>query len=383
MPKLQNKPSLTNVASQCLDIAGSRSTQHLVTRVFLIIIVVWTATYLATPSNIYQLYSIVQSPNKVNTLGVSELSWYRAMLVTCITIMAIIIALSMKGGRMYQDDLIFISILAIYCLYWWKQWYIMNESFTNGCGIGGGSSMDASILATGLSGEDWDNIAIGRTWTRDLSSPKDRTTQLVAGVNRPEHYDFAPDDMPLYQLEPDLADMRPSIEMEQSDLNEEANTSGAGEGVRRRFAALDGPLPDGRSHWHTKHTEHQIATVLNKNSRGFGGRSINGVPSDFNKNGWGTGRENMSDNLYTPAGDLGTNGLTPTLHKNWLRDHGYKYFGEGGDEACRNDPRIGCGLDGMGRGECRNSHYCSNISAPTDDHIKKVTRGGKEMLGYP
>lgn len=385
---------------ECLDILGSRSTQHLAIRVFFILIIVWVATYCATPANIYRLHT------SSTALGPSVLAWHRAMIVTIIAIMAIIIALTMKGGQVYQDDLVFIAILAVYCLYWWQQWWTVKEAFMVGeNGIGGsGNGADASILATGLSGEDWDNMAIGRTWTRDLFIPPNPAHRLVGGINRPEHYDFAPDDMRLYTLEPDLKNAKPSIELDPVDLTSRRNSVpaiGAGSGVHLRFAGLDGPLPDGRTRWHTQHTEQQVATVLDSKSRGFAccDRDIQGMHSDFVRQGWGHGREYMKDTDMKPdATAVGTGGLTPHMHRKWLKDHGYTHVNTNsgasdintgmvdntaGDEACSRVPRMGCGLDGAGRGECRHPHYCSNMAQPTKAHIRKVTQGGSEMLGYP
>lgn len=358
-----------------LDIIGSRSTQHLAIRVFSILVVVWVATYAATPSRI----SSYMIHNTKLSISASTANWYRAMIVTITSISTIILALVMKSGRVYQDDIVFIAILTIYSLYWWQQWWIVHESFTiMGGGIGGGTGVDSSMMSTGLSDEDWDNMAVGRTWTKDLSVPKDRDGRLVAGLNRPEHYDFAPDDMPLYKLEPDLVNMPPSIELDSNDLNRQ--TRAAGKGVTRRFLPLDGPLPDGRTNWHTENIEHHISTVLDPNSRGHSNRELAGTPSDFAKHGWSKGKESMKDML---ASELGTSGLTSKMHDDWLSDYGYTYTGNGGDETCRKSPRTGCGLDGLGRGECRHPHYCSNLSAPTKKHIIKVTQGGSEMLGYP
>lgn len=370
-----------NMINQCLDIVNSRTTLHLAIKIFAIILLVWIATYLGTPSNIQTTLrniSICFKPNQQQTIwvdmGPSTLAWYRALLITITSLAISIIIICIKGGKIYQDDLVFIAIVTIYIIYWWQQWWMIKETFMSG--IGGGSSSDSSIIATGLSGEDWDNMAIGRTWTRDLSLPKNPATSLVAGINRPEHYDFSPDDMPLYQIEPDLTNLKPSIELNPDDLH--TDFTAAGNGVKRRFKKLDKPLPDGRTQWHTNHINQQVKTVLNKNSRSIENKHYNGgLHGDFANHGWGKGRENMQNT------DTIMKGLTPEMHKSWLDEYGYTYFGKGGDEVCQKQPRMGCGTDGLGRGECRNPHHCSNWPLPSQKQLRKMMQGGGEILQWP
>lgn len=386
--------STRSIIKQCLDGASSRSAQHLAIRVFLIILVVWIATYIATPHNITQ-YLYNASYNR--DISPSTISWYRALIITIISFAAIIIAISMKGGKLYQDDMVFIAIVFIYSIYWWVQWSHICEAFTT----------DASMISTGLSNEDWDNMAIGRTWSNDLSMPKHPGSRLVGGLNRPEHYDFAPDDMPLYKLEPDLANMSPSIEMSDEDLANRKIVKGAGNGVMRRFAGLDGPLPSGATKWHTQHVNQQIAIVLDGNSRGFKCKDIHGLPGDFNRHRWNKDRENMLDTSNSNSkskskykitrSDIarynkvskctGTDDLTSDMHNNWLQDYGYTYNNNGktemGDEVCKRKLRNGCGIDGLGRGECRHPHYCSNQVPPSKQQIQKIMHGGPEILAWP
>lgn len=353
----------TQNITNSLKIANSKSTLHLAIKLFAILIIVYVATTATTPNALSRWYSKQSSTQPIYISNPQYSAWVRAAIITITALLMTIIVITMKGGKIYPDDLVFMGVLGIYCLYWWVQWQSAKEAFINSDGSGGDDG--ASILATGLSNEEWHRMATGRTWSRDLAvSDKNK---LIAGINRPEHYDYAPDDMRLYRVDPYLANAEPTVgvlaEMDDADLIHK-DVRGAGHGVSRQYKELDGPLPDGRTELHTQYVEQQVNKVLAPEHRGHG--PANGLPSELF-------REPFNSNTCNSI-------LTPDMHNKWLAEYGYTYLGMGGDAIC-GDLRKGCKQSS--KGECRNPHYCSNWPPLTSTQVRKLTRGGEEILRWP
>lgn len=362
-----------------LTIANSRSTWHLALKLMSILLLVSVATCATTPTSISK-WSMLD----IQTIRQPQnLAWYRAIIISIVALVLVIIILAEKGGRIYTDDVVFMAIVTIYCYYWWSQWLAIRETFiSSDSGTGGGDG--ATILATGLSNEEWSRMAVGRTWARDLTVPD--KSKLIAGINRPEHYDFAPDDMHLYKLEPDLVDSPATVgvlsEMAESDLLP-ATVTGAGHGVSRQYQELDGPLPDGRTQWHTDYVQRQIDKTLAVEHRGHG--PANGLPSMFNlenfRNDASYDNNARNDSIKKKVAvnicEIGTRGLTNKMHSDWLSNYGYTYMGSGGDEIC-GELRPGC--KNTNRSDCSILEHCSNWPPLMDNQLRKMSRGGDEML---
>lgn len=111
-----------------------------------------------------------------------------------------------------QIDIIFTCIVVVYLIYIWKN----KESF---------------IIMDSLDEEDMDLITTSKGVNSGYKQEKvlnmhpieevKETHELVDGLNKPEHYDYTPDDIPTYQMSDELKVFKQMSDMKKKDINAE------------------------------------------------------------------------------------------------------------------------------------------------------------------
>ena len=110
------------------------------------------------------------------------------IIISIISVLCVFIIYMNKDKKLYEDDLLFIFILVVINIYNFKNQNSLLEYLQN-------HDLEKfdSLSSFKLSMSDYDNTALP-----DKSD-------LVRGSNKPEHYDYTPDDMPTFDLDKDLA----------------------------------------------------------------------------------------------------------------------------------------------------------------------------------
>ena len=140
---------------------------------------------------------------------------YKVLAVATFSLLSIIGIYISKRNVLYLDDLLFIGILVFLNMYKWRQAKHVTEAF--------------ETLATESSGDMYytepgrEDPQVFNMYPLD-KLPEDRD-ELVHKINRPEHYDYTPDDIPGYLTQPAITRLEGLRDKIQRDKNYRYNNT--------------------------------------------------------------------------------------------------------------------------------------------------------------
>jgi hypothetical protein len=139
----------------------------------------------------------------------------KVLAVATFSLLSVIGIYISKRNVLYLDDLIFIGILVFLNMYKWRQAKHVTEAF--------------ETLATESSGDMYytepgrEDPQVFNMYPLD-KLPEDRD-ELVHKINRPEHYDYTPDDIPGYLTQPAITRLEGLRDKIQRDKNYRYNNT--------------------------------------------------------------------------------------------------------------------------------------------------------------
>ena len=141
-----------------------------------------------TNNNINKNNTITNTNLKTKSNDTKKIIIQKNVIIAIISVFCVFIIYMNKNKQLYEDDLLFIFILVVINIYNFKTQnsllqYIQDNNLEKFDSL---SSFKLSML-------DYD-----KTEVPDKS-------ELVRGSNKPQHYDYTPDDMPTFDLDKDLA----------------------------------------------------------------------------------------------------------------------------------------------------------------------------------
>ena len=136
----------------------------------------------------------------------------KVLAVATFSLLAVIGIYISKHNILYLDDLIFIGILAILNLYKWKQTVQSIETFEALAKDPLESSGDMYYTEPGRKDQQVFNMY-------PIEKIPDDRDELVHKINRPEHYDYTPDDIPGYLTQPAITRLEGLRDKIQRDKN--------------------------------------------------------------------------------------------------------------------------------------------------------------------
>ncbi len=146
---------------------------------------------------------------------------FKVLAVATFSLLSVVGIYISKRNIIYLDDLIFIAILVFLNMYKWQQAKQVTETFE-----GLAKQVNNPLKSSG----DMYYTEPGREDSQAFNMypldkiPEDRD-ELVHKINRPEHYDYTPDDIPGYLAQPAITRLEGLREKIQRDKNYRYNAT--------------------------------------------------------------------------------------------------------------------------------------------------------------
>lgn len=147
---------------------------------------------------------------------------FKMVFTVCVFIIMILYYILISNTNRSSIDILFSSIVLVYVIYIWTRKdniQLKNNSIKK---VKGGEGF---IIMDEFNEEDMDLIHSKNQngYRKGISMyPIEKSynkTDLVHGLNKPEHYDFTPDDMPTFQLNDELKVFKQMSDMKKGDIN--------------------------------------------------------------------------------------------------------------------------------------------------------------------
>ena len=266
-----------------------------------------------------------------------------------------------KNGVRNNSNIVFTSIVLVYVIYIWtrkeegKDGFIIMDEF---------DEEDMDLIHSKK--ENGYSKGIGMYPIEESKDKKD----LVHGLNKPEHYDFTPDDIPTYQLNEELKVFKQMNDMKKGDIN--ANWMNKVEGHDPSFVpAMEGGFP----FYDTKEKVHDLFN--NKHPHQEWNESILTALMETPR---------TPSHLLDKSGD-GLPGIVQYNRKTGRGQNKYKYLEETVEEDGKTDKRntiqipdimneYKCDSDEsnfkIGDNSMNISQGCSNFPIPGFSNLKKI-----------
>ena len=204
--KLKNNNEKQKLSENCVNIAQfitSKTIFHLLLKILLLSLIVYLSNsrvidkliekdilnHINNNKTISNNLKKTQNKTKTNdTNDTKKIIIQKNIIISIISVLCVFIIYMNKNKQLYEDDLLFIFILIVINIYNFKNQNSLLEYLQN-------HDLEKfdSLSSFKLSMSDYNNTALPNK------------SDLVRGSNKPEHYDYTPDDMPTFDLDIDLA----------------------------------------------------------------------------------------------------------------------------------------------------------------------------------
>tara|TARA_B100000902_G_C27314703_1_gene920520 strand:+ start:101 stop:1363 length:1263 start_codon:yes stop_codon:yes gene_type:complete len=204
--KLKNNNEKQKLSENCVNIAQfitSKTIFHLLLKILLLSLIVYLSNsrvidkliekdilnHINNNKTTSNNLKKNQNKNKTNdTNDTKKIIIQKNIIISIISVLCVFIIYMNKNKQLYEDDLLFIFILIVINIYNFKNQnslleYLQNHDLEKFDSL---SSFKLSML-------DYDKTEVPNK------------SELVRGSNKPEHYDYTPNDMPTFDLDIDLA----------------------------------------------------------------------------------------------------------------------------------------------------------------------------------